>query len=94
MKRKRINYPIGHRTTRGFSFPSFSRQHVITAKEEHVIFKLPVEPLPAMEGARTQNWLSSALVVLLLADTWIFLPILFRMAHDFTFDLILVAELC
>ena len=38
-----------------------------------MIFKLPVEPLPAMEGARTQNWLSSALVVLLLAIAVFFL---------------------
>jgi len=55
---------------------------------------LQVDSRTAMEGVRTQNWLSFALVVLLLADTQIFLPILFRIARDFMVDLILVAELC
>ena len=93
MKRKRINYPIGRRKTRGFSFPTFSRQHVITA-EKRMACDLQVDSRTAMEGVRTQNWLSFALVVLLLADTQIFLPILFRIARDFMVDLILVAELC
>ena len=76
MKRKRINYPIGRRKTRGFSFPTFSRQHVITA-EKRMARDLHVDSRTAMEGARTQNWLSFALVVLLLADTRIFLPSFF-----------------
>jgi len=93
MKRKRINYPIGRRKTRGFSFPTFSRQHVITA-EKRMACDLQVDSRTAMEGVRTQNWLLFVLIVLLLTDTRIFLPILFQIACDFKFNLILVIKLC
>ena len=62
--------------------------------EKRMVSDLQVDSKMAMKGTRTQNWLSFALVVLLLADTQIFLPILFWMARDFLFDFILVTELC
>jgi len=60
MKRKLRNYPIGRRTTRGFSYHPFSALKKITCHCLH-------NQKGAMAEARTQNWLSSALVVLLLA---------------------------
>jgi len=59
-----------------------------------MVSDLQVDSKMAMKGTRTQNWLSFALVVLLLVDMQIFLPILFWMARDFLFDFILVTELC